>query len=312
MQSTDMSVGRYIGRFLGVKIAGDNLRARGGDAAHGALGRRRHQRHLHRQQRKIRRRLGADPTKAIHSPGDALDIATAILAPLASQDPSYSDVWASVAVVPTAELLYAASVQKAHEGGMEWVAHALVNAEADESVPGWRQATAIWDYAAPLPGQLKRLAELNARQRDSVIQMMYGAIAPWLPGTRTAPPPGPADPPECHREVAHRATSVPIAFAPTASGGRRPERIDEVLSELADYWRQQPHLRLGQILHNFAFSLAATLQLDCDDVDVARELEDDALLGMLRTGCRFPSAAAHEYVSGQAARASTVVRSHDK
>jgi hypothetical protein len=79
-------------------------------------------------------------------------------------------------------------------------------------------------------------------------------------------------------------TAEPIAFPPCAPGGRRPERIDELLSELADYWRLQPHLRLGQIIDNFARALGGALDLNGDTVVAARELEDDALLGMLRTG----------------------------
>ncbi|SKQ80956.1 hypothetical protein [Mycobacteroides abscessus] len=87
-----------------------------------------------------------------------------------------------------------------------------------------------------------------------------------------------------------------IAFAPCGPGGRRPERIDELLSELGTYWRQQPHLRLGQIVDNFAKALAARLDLTENLDAAARELEDDALLGMLSTGQRHPHVAASEYL----------------
>lgn len=87
-----------------------------------------------------------------------------------------------------------------------------------------------------------------------------------------------------------------IVFAPCGPGGRRPERIDQLLSELGAYWRQQPHLRLGQIVDNFARELAAQLDFT-ENLDAAhRELEDDALLGMLRTGHGHPHVAAREYL----------------
>jgi hypothetical protein len=138
-------------------------------------------------QRRLRRRLGNDPTRAIQSPSDAVDTADALLAPLSRHDANYSDVWANVAVFPLAELLYAAS---RHPGGrgIEWVRHALVNVEADETVPGWRQAADIWDQAgAPFPGQRVKIAGLESRQRHLVILVMHAAIAPWLPG-RTGRP----------------------------------------------------------------------------------------------------------------------------
>lgn len=87
-----------------------------------------------------------------------------------------------------------------------------------------------------------------------------------------------------------------IAFAPCGPWGRRPERIEQVLSELGAYWRQQPHLRLGQIVDNFARALAAKLALTENMDAAARDLEDDALLGMLITGQRHPHIAASEYL----------------
>lgn len=87
-----------------------------------------------------------------------------------------------------------------------------------------------------------------------------------------------------------------IAFAPCGPWGRRPERIEQVLNELGAYWRQQPHLRLGQIVDNFAKALAAKLDLTANLDAAARELEDDALLGMLITGHRHPHIAASEYL----------------
>lgn len=87
-----------------------------------------------------------------------------------------------------------------------------------------------------------------------------------------------------------------IAFAPCGPWGRWPERIEQVLSELGAYWRQQPHLRLGQIVDNFAKALAAKLDLTENMDAAARELEDDALLGMLITGQRHPQIAASEYL----------------
>ncbi|OBG21533.1 hypothetical protein A5768_25855 [Mycolicibacterium fortuitum] len=69
------------------------------------------------------------------------------------------------------------------------------------------------------------------------------------------------------------------------------------MSELGAYWREQPHLRLGQIVDNFAKALAAKLDFT-EHLDAAtRELEDDALLGMLSTGHRHPHIAAAEYLA---------------
>jgi hypothetical protein len=61
-------------------------------------------------------------------------------------------------------------------------------------------------------------------------------------------------------------------FAPCGPDGRRPERIDELLSELSIPWRQRPDLRLGQIVDNFAKSLASVLDLRGDNGLAAREL----------------------------------------
>jgi hypothetical protein len=83
-----------------------------------------------------------------------------------------------------AELLYAASKQR-NESGIEWTWHALVNVDADATVPGWRQAADIWDQTgAPLPGQLLRVAGLPQHQRHSVIVVMHAAIRPWLAAAR--------------------------------------------------------------------------------------------------------------------------------
>jgi hypothetical protein len=141
-----------------------------------------------RQQRRIWRRLGNDPTRAIQSPSDAVETADALLDPLSRQDANYADVWANVAVRPLAELLYAASKQRGDGGGTEWAWHALVNVDVDETVPGWRQAADIWDRAAaPCPSQLLKIAEWPPRQRDSVIRMMHAAMSPWLPGRNGRP-----------------------------------------------------------------------------------------------------------------------------
>jgi hypothetical protein len=138
-------------------------------------------------QRRICRRLGNDPTRAIQSPSDAVDTADALLGPLSRHDAHYHDVWASVAVRPLAELLYAASKQLGGGRGIEWAWQALVNVEADDTVPGWRQAADIWDQGTPCPSQLLKVAELPPRQRDSVILMMHAAMAPWAPGRNGRP-----------------------------------------------------------------------------------------------------------------------------
>ena len=132
------------------------------------------------RRRKVRRRLGDDPTTAIGSPRDAINIAETLLEPVSRKDANHA-LWANAAVGPLAELVYAASKQR-NVCGIKWTWHALVNVDADATVPGWRQAADIWDQAgAPLPGQLLYVAGLPSRQRHSVVLMMHAAIAPWLP-----------------------------------------------------------------------------------------------------------------------------------
>jgi uncharacterized protein YihD (DUF1040 family) len=53
---------------------------------------------------------------------------------------------------------------------------------------------------------------------------------------------------------------------------RDPERIDEVLEELEEYWKENPDLRLGQIIANIA-------QYRCGFTDPFYISDDD----MLRT-----------------------------
>jgi hypothetical protein len=137
------------------------------------------------RQRKVRRRLGDDPSMAIGSPSEAIEIAEALLECVPRQHTNEA-LWVTVAVRPLAELLYAASVQ-GNAGGIEWASHALVNIDANETVPGWRQADEIYrrataaDSAAQsLPGALLRIAALPSRQRHAVSYMMHAAIAPWL------------------------------------------------------------------------------------------------------------------------------------
>ncbi|MBP2456272.1 hypothetical protein [Mycolicibacterium lutetiense] len=129
------------------------------------------------------RRLGDDPTRAIGSTSDALDTALALLDPVSRRDTNDHHMWIYVAVRPLAELLYAASQQRGAGNGIQWTWRALVNVEAPTTVPGWQQAARIWDQGdTALPGQLLRIAQLPARQRQPVIHTMHAAIAPWLSG----------------------------------------------------------------------------------------------------------------------------------
>jgi hypothetical protein len=136
-----------------------------------------------RGRRKLRRRLGDDPTMPIGWPSDAIDIAAALLESVPRQHAT-DELWATVAVRPLAELLYAASVQ-GNAGGIEWASHALVNIDADETVPGWRQAAEIYGRAVPgdsaMASALLKVGAWTPRQRHSVSYMMHAAIAPWLP-----------------------------------------------------------------------------------------------------------------------------------
>lgn len=84
-------------------------------------------------------------------------------------------------------------------------------------------------------------------------------------------------------------------FAPCGPDGRRPERIDELLAELSTYWHRRPHQRLGQIIDSFAKSLAHAEHVD-NPAAAVREIEDDALIGMLRTEMPNTSLAARHYL----------------
>lgn len=87
-----------------------------------------------------------------------------------------------------------------------------------------------------------------------------------------------------------------IDFELPPGSRRRPERIEEVLTELGKYWRAAPDLRLGQILDGFADSLARARGYTAT-AGAARALEDDALLGMLHTDVPHPIGAAHRYLA---------------
>lgn len=138
-----------------------------------------HQRHeLNR--RSIRRRLGNDPTKQIRSPSESLGMAQVLLDHLPHRSGDAHEVWVSLAVQPLAQLLYAASTQRRDTNGMHWVWQALVNTEAPETVPGWRQAANIWSQGTALPERLQSLSTFAPRHRNSLIVVMHSAIAPWL------------------------------------------------------------------------------------------------------------------------------------
>lgn len=101
----------------------------------------------------------------------------------------------------------------------------------------------------------------------------------------------------CPRKHAMSHNNIDLlTFAPCGPGGRRPERIDELLGALSVYWYQNPQLRLGQIIDIFAVELAVRLEIQGDRRLAARNLEDEALLGMLKTGLSCPSAAAERYL----------------
>lgn len=138
-----------------------------------------HQCHeLHR--RSIHRRLGNDPTQHVHSPSASLGIAQVLLDHLPRQSGDVHQLWVGLAVQPLAQLLYAASRQRGDSNGMEWVGTALVNTEAAETMPGWRQAANTWSQGTALPERLLSLANLAPRQRNSITDVMHSAITPWL------------------------------------------------------------------------------------------------------------------------------------
>lgn len=86
------------------------------------------------------------------------------------------------------------------------------------------------------------------------------------------------------------------AFELPPGGRRRPERIDELLTELGKYWHGNPDLRLGQIVDNFADALARAYGYTHTE-GAARQLEDDALIELLRTEQPWPNLAASRYLT---------------
>lgn len=96
-------------------------------------------------------------------------------------------------------------------------------------------------------------------------------------------------------ELTSLSKGKPVTFGPAGPDGRRPDRIDELLVELGEYWRRHPDLRLGQIVENFASALASATGADSTAV-AYYSLEDDALLGMLKTSLSDPRVAARAYL----------------
>lgn len=87
-------------------------------------------------------------------------------------------------------------------------------------------------------------------------------------------------------------------FAPAPPEGRRTERIDEPRT----YWHLNPDLRLGQIIDLFANSLARQCGYHHTE-GAARNIEDDALIGMLRTSpLARPNHAAYLYLASDRRR----------
>lgn len=56
---------------------------------------------------------------------------------------------------------------------------------------------------------------------------------------------------------------------------RNPERIQEVLKELEEFWKQVPDWRLGQVISNFSYELMGN--------NDPFYMEDDKLLELLQS-----------------------------
>ena len=129
---------------------------------------------------KIRRRAGEDPTLGIGWPKDALDVADALLESVPGQHIS-EQLWASLAAVPLAGLLYAASPCGNGEG-IAWIGHASANTACSmfEHRAGEAADICLRAGVPLLADGLLRAAGLMPRQRDSVREMIRLAVAPWF------------------------------------------------------------------------------------------------------------------------------------
>lgn len=98
----------------------------------------------------------------------------------------------------------------------------------------------------------------------------------------------------------HRVTGRMSMVGPTFSDLRfefglpspGPERIDATLEALREYWERNPHESLASIVDRHAGALNRELGIRRP----ARDLEDEALLAMLRAGTNSSSQAARAYV----------------
>jgi type IV secretion system protein VirD4 len=122
-----------------------------------------------------------DPTKRLTTPADALTIAGALLdSPRAGCD--CGSIWSSVAGVPLAAMLYAASAC-GNGKGIGWVVLAVDNLQEDDrdcAAPGWRS---VARYVAGHPlfrNALLRTVDMDRRQRDSIVMTMRDALSPWM------------------------------------------------------------------------------------------------------------------------------------
>ncbi|MDV3133332.1 hypothetical protein [Mycobacterium sp. 29Ha] len=132
---------------------------------------------------------GADPTRTIESPADALRVAEALLGSVRRRQ-ACERFWCTAAVGPLAALLYASSLH-GERAGIGWVHRAVDNIYTDPTGPGWYHTNELCrasadPAAAQLSRQVLRVASLSSRQRESIRVMMRAAIAPLRPCDSTA------------------------------------------------------------------------------------------------------------------------------
>jgi uncharacterized protein YihD (DUF1040 family) len=56
---------------------------------------------------------------------------------------------------------------------------------------------------------------------------------------------------------------------------RHPDRINDVLDELEEYWRQHPQLRLGQIIENMAARRGYEDAFYMEDWELKEEVQNE-------------------------------------
>ena len=122
-----------------------------------------------------------DPSSRVTSPAEALEYAQALLS--TSERQRDRGLWSAAAVGSLAGMLYAASPRGNNEG-IGWlvrVAAATTPEALADTAQSWRSAVPCLAGQPILGNALRRVLELDPRQRDSLVMTMRDALSPWLP-----------------------------------------------------------------------------------------------------------------------------------